>query len=82
MVTTFTKTSKTVADPGFPVGGVNPLGAWTPDAGLFSENVCKNEKIASRRGGVHRKCLYVDPPLKQAIEFYVVPVIIALSINK
>ena len=29
----------------------------------FGENVCKNERIGSRRGGVHRKFLHVDPPL-------------------
>ena len=42
-----------VADPGFPIGGsVHPLGGgrgplmWA----LFSENVCKNERIGSHRG--------------------------------
>ena len=41
-----------VADPGFPVGGVDPLGGrgrltWA----LFTKNVCKNERIGSHGGG-------------------------------
>ena len=41
----------TVADPGFPYGGVHPLGgAWTSNTALFSENICKNERIRSHRG--------------------------------
>ena len=24
-----------VADPGFPIGGMHPLGGWTSDAGAF-----------------------------------------------
>ena len=30
----------------------------------FGENVCENERIGSHRGGVRRKILYVDPPMK------------------
>ena len=41
-----------VADPGFPVGGVDPLGGHrTPMWAVFVENVCENERIGSRRGG-------------------------------
>ena len=41
-----------VADPGFPVGGVDRLGGCGPPTRvLFGENVCKNERIGSRRGG-------------------------------
>ena len=41
-----------VADPGFPVGeGVDPLGGRGPLTWvLFSENVCKNERIGFCRG--------------------------------
>ena len=36
-------TSNTVADPGFPVGGYQPL-MWA----LFGKNICKNERIGSQ----------------------------------
>ena len=40
-----------VADPGFPVGGVDPLGGrGPPTQALFGENACENERIGSRRG--------------------------------
>ena len=46
----------TVVEPGFPVEG-----AWTryrgcgpPTQVLFTENVCKNERIGSHRGGMHQ----------------------------
>ena len=40
-----------VADPGFPVGGVHPLGGHGPPTwALFGENVCKNERIGSHGG--------------------------------
>ena len=40
-----------MADPGLPVGGVHPLGGRGPPTwALFSENVCKNERIGSHRG--------------------------------
>ena len=44
-----------VADPGFPMGGHAPVrrGRGPPTWALFSENVCKNERIGSHRGGVH-----------------------------
>ena len=42
----------TVADPGFPMGGHAPIkGGHGPLTwALFSENVCKNERIGSHRG--------------------------------
>ena len=43
---------KTVADPGFPVGGRRPVGGRQPPMHmLFSENVCENERIGSCWGG-------------------------------
>ena len=50
-----------VADPGFPIGSVDPLGGrvdllWgcgPPMQVLFGENVCENERIGSCRGGMH-----------------------------
>ena len=48
----------TVADQGFPVGGRGP-----PMQVLFGKNVCENERIGSRRGGMCRKILDVDPPM-------------------
>ena len=40
-----------MADPGFPMGGVHPLGGRGPPTwALFSENVCKNERIGSHGG--------------------------------
>ena len=42
-----------VVDPGFPVGGHGPL-----TRALFSENVCKNERIGSHRGW----CVPGTPP--------------------
>ena len=43
----------TGADPGFPVGGVDPFwgGHGPPMQALFSENVCGNERIGSHGGG-------------------------------
>ena len=39
-----------MTDPGFPVGGVDPLrGRGPPMQALFGENVCKNEKIGHVR---------------------------------
>ena len=45
--------------------GANPCwrGHQPPTQALFSENICKNERIWSCWGGAHRKLLYVDPPL-------------------
>ena len=39
-------------DPGFSIGGgMDPFwGGWPPTWALFSENVCKNERIGSCRG--------------------------------
>ena len=43
---------------------ISRRGAWTSDAGIFGENVCKNERIGTHRGeGVRWKILYVDPPM-------------------
>ena len=51
----------------FPLrGGANPhwRGHQPLTQVLFSENICKNERIWSCWwGGVRRKLLYVDPPL-------------------
>ena len=47
------------ADPGFPMGG----GRGPPTLVLCGENVCENERIGSRSGGVRRKNLYADPPM-------------------
>ena len=42
----------TVAGPGFPVEGVDPLGGRGPPTwALFGKNVCENERIGFRRGG-------------------------------
>ena len=50
------------ADPGFPVGGVDPFGGCrAPMWALFGENVCENEKIGSHRGCAGKLC--VDPPM-------------------
>ena len=53
------------ADPGFSVEGRGPVlgGRGRPTRELFSENVCEKERIGSRRGGLRRKILYVDPPM-------------------
>ena len=41
-----------MADPGFPIGGVHPLGGrGPPTQALFGENVCENERIGSHGGG-------------------------------
>ena len=42
-----------MADPGFPIGGMNPLrGCGPPTWALFTENVCENERIGSHSAGV------------------------------
>ena len=50
----FYSTRNAVSDPGFPRGGgggVDPLGGHGPPTwALFGKNVCKNERIGSRRG--------------------------------
>ena len=44
-------TQCTVADPGFPVGGVDLMGGRGPRGGYGYENfVCQNERIWTRRG--------------------------------
>ena len=46
-----TYSDRPVADPGFPIGGVDPLGGrGHPTQVIFGKNVCKNERIGSRRG--------------------------------
>ena len=43
------------ADPGFSVGGRGPVrGPGPPMQALFAKNVCKNERIGSRRGACAR----------------------------
>ena len=42
-----------VADPGFPIGGVDLVGrggAWTPEVVTFQKFVCQNERIWTLRG--------------------------------
>ena len=55
-----------VADLGFPVeGGVHPLGVCGPlTRVLFGENVCKNERIGSHRGGCAPGTPPLDPPMR------------------
>ena len=53
-----------VADLGFPFGGG---GVEPPMRALFGENVCKNERIGSRRGSVSRA-----RPLDPANDFHFV----------
>ena len=46
------RASFTGADPGFPVGVMDPSwGVWTPMRAHFGENVCGNERIGSRSRG-------------------------------
>ena len=62
--------AKTGADPGFPVGGVDPFwGAWTSDEAAFSVKMyvkMKELDPVGGRGGVRRKILHVDPPMQNA----------------
>ena len=52
-----------VADPGFAVGGCEPVRGHGPlTQFLFGENVCENERIGSRRGGM-RQARLLDPPM-------------------
>ena len=49
-----------VADPGFPVGGVDPLGGNGPLTPVpFSKNVCENRRIGSHRGTCPAHCCEV-----------------------
>ena len=54
----------TVADPGFPVGGGRGpvMGGVDLRRRHFTENVCENERIGYRRGGV-RRARPPDPPM-------------------
>ena len=69
-VSKFQKDRVSGAFPGFPVGA-----AWTvfwggfgpPMGAVFGENVCENKRLGSRKGGVHRKILYADPPMGAVI---------------
>ena len=50
-----------VADPEFPVGGVDPFGGHGPPTrAFFGENTCENERIGSRRANVR-----LERPLDQ-----------------
>ena len=54
--------TSSVADPGFPVGGRGLVGKCGPPMRvLFSENVCENKRIGSRRGRARRTP--PDPPM-------------------
>ena len=59
--------SQAVVDPGFPVGeGVHPLGGHGPLTwALFGENVCKNKRIGSHRGGM----CWAHPPRSTNAKF-------------
>ena len=53
-----------MADPGFPVGGRGPVrGHGPPTRALFSENVCENKRIGSRRGWRVPGMPPLDPPM-------------------
>ena len=59
---------KTVADPGFPVGGRAPIGGRGPPTWvLFGENVCENE-IGSHRGWHAPGTSPPDPPMQKEKE--------------
>ena len=53
-----------VADPGFPKGGVDSLGAWTSDMGAFGENVCKDKRLRSCMGAGRAPDTTLDPPME------------------
>ena len=58
-----------VADPGFPMGGMDPLGGCGPPTWvLFGENVCKNvcenERVGSCGEGGVRPARALDPPME------------------
>ena len=61
---------KTVADPGFPVGGINLVGEGRgfPRQLRFENFVCQNERIWTLRvgggEGLRRASANVDPPMK------------------
>ena len=51
-----------MADPGFPIGGVDPLGGRGPPTWvLFGKNVCENKRIWSHGGGA---CIHFKLQLK------------------
>ena len=58
-----------VADPGFPVGAActHEGGCGPPTRVLFTENVCKNERIGSHRGGRAPGTPPLDPPMHMII---------------
>ena len=59
---------KAVADPGFPIGEAwnHKGGCGPPTRALFGENVCKNERIGSRRGWRVPGTPPLDPPMQGA----------------
>ena len=69
-----------MVDPGFPVGGVHPLGGHGPLTWvLFGENVCKNERIGShRRWHAPGMPPPVDPPMIIFMNSYALNVSIPL----
>ena len=61
-----TQADHAVADPGFPVGGVHPLGGHGPPTwALFGVNVCENERIGSHRGWRARGTPPPPPQIRQ-----------------
>ena len=53
--------SPPVADPGFPIGGVDPLGGGVdPQRGHF---LVKMKELGPMGGGMHLACSPLDPPM-------------------
>ena len=66
--------SKTGADPGFPVGGVDPLGGVDLRRGHFSVKMyVKTKELGPIGGGVRQKILYVDLPMKKSMYMFSTP---------
>ena len=57
----------TAADPGFPIGGTNPLGVLTSDAGTFQWKHVQKQKNWALFGGGHMPAASLDLPLDQHV---------------
>ena len=54
-----------MADPGFPIGGVDLVGGrGLPRQLRFVKFVCQNERIGSLGGGGARRVRTLDPPME------------------